>query len=705
MSFFKTSCKHIGRLLYTLWSGTFRIWRIFNIKNFKVLIKAIQEEPLDLIFENFQELLQRGEGQSVYTDKFIDADDNLKAYLLSCRKEAGILKVVVWILARNGLESALLFADDKPLEGNQSAFIKPELLALFSDFSAFQQEGIIIQLPFEQPFANLRLELSDLQGNQINIGIGRLFQYDLQIQTQGFEALLKAQDRLVILLHDWDLPEECEEGALSDVPQIGPSGYKTIFCSRKSNSYLGHDLDKSAIPILERNELSDYLKLQDFDHLLLLSCDTWVPEHFFSELVPYLSDHTPVDVLYFDEALLGAGKTWHSPSLKPVYSPEYLASDNYIGVNFCLSKNLAERIDWFSDMDFISGAYDLLLRAMEQTSHFNRLPGLRLYRPDRDKAYFSKKAQIEVGVRQRHFSGLGISVHSGLVAGSSEVLRPVRRDSLVSIIIPFKDQVELLDQCLRSIFAKTRYRYLEILLVSNNSEEEKTYLYLEDVCKKHAECRWMRWDHPFNYAGLNNWAAQQAAGQFLLFLNNDVEVITEAWITKMLSYCEEEAVGAVGVKLLYPEKTIQHAGILIGIGGIAGHGHKHYPDNFSSYCGRADKVQNLSACTAACLLVRRSLFQEVGAFDDRHLPVAFNDVDLCLKIITSGKRIVYTPFVKLYHYESISRGAEDTPAKRRRAKREIGFFRKKWRKLIKSGDPYYHPELSKRRGDFEQQRR
>ncbi|WP_170110346.1 glycosyltransferase family 2 protein [Flavilitoribacter nigricans] len=603
-------------------------------------------------------MLRRGRGQSAYTDKFLQHDEDLKVYLLDCRKEAGILKVIVWVLARNEIELPELSVGDLLLTAKADTFFKPELSAFFSEFSDFEQQGFLFQLPFNGIFSDLQLGLTDRKGHQVELPIGRFFAYD-----------------------------EAEPELAANSPD---SSNIRLFTHQWASSGSGASIFNP-----------EQFKADGAAYLLLHAQDTVLPPKLLLALQHFLSKHPETDIIYFDEDLLDPDGNFHSPSFKPAFSPEYLAADNYIGPNFCVSFRLAKQLNWFSALDLRSGGYHFLLRTMEITDRFARLPGIRLHRTEQGLVHYTRKEAAEIQVRTEHFAKRGIQLNPGLVPGSSEVLQPVQGTPKVSIIIPFKDQLDLLEQCIQSIFSRTRYPEYELLLISNNSREAKTYQFLETLQQTSPQVRWFRRDHPFNFSQLNNWAAQQAKGEFLLLLNNDVKVITSGWITRMLSYFADERVGAVGAKLLYPDHTVQHAGIVTGIGGIAGHTHKHYPDHFGGYNGRANKVQNVSACTAACLMLRTSVFESVGGFDEQQLPVAFNDVDLCLKIHEAGYRIVYTPFVKLYHYESISRGAEDTGEKRKRAKREIRFFRKKWRNFIQAGDPYYHPELSLRMGNFE----
>jgi GT2 family glycosyltransferase len=248
--------------------------------------------------------------------------------------------------------------------------------------------------------------------------------------------------------------------------------------------------------------------------------------------------------------------------------------------------------------------------------------------------------------------------------------------------------------------SKTEYSNFEILLISNNSEEAETFEYLEDAAEKVPQLRYFEHNVPFNFSEINNWAVQHARGEYILLLNNDIEVINKGWLTAMVEHIQRPEVGAVGAKLLYPDHTIQHGGVIMKVNGVAAHAHRNLHDKSAGYFFRAGVIQNLSACTAACLLLRKSVYEEVGGMDAENLKVAFNDIDLCMKIREKGYLIVYTPYAKLYHFESKSRGSDTTPDKIDRFRAEIFFFQEKWEKFLEKGDPYYNPNLSLKSEDF-----
>ena len=238
----------------------------------------------------------------------------------------------------------------------------------------------------------------------------------------------------------------------------------------------------------------------------------------------------------------------------------------------------------------------------------------------------------------------------------------------------------------------------EILVVENNSQNPETFAYYEEIQKKYPQVRVIIWNGEFNYASINNYGASFAKGEYLLLLNNDIEVINPSWMEEMLGYCQRSDVGIVGAKLYYPDNSIQHAGVVIGMGGIAGHVLCKADGKEYGYNARLVTTQDISAVTAACLMISRSDFDAIDGFDEA-FTVAFNDIDFCLKVRSMDKLVVFNPYVELYHYESKSRGAEDTPEKLERFRKEVRRFRKKWKEILDQGDPYYNPNLTLADGD------
>ena len=269
---------------------------------------------------------------------------------------------------------------------------------------------------------------------------------------------------------------------------------------------------------------------------------------------------------------------------------------------------------------------------------------------------------------------------------------------LVSILIPTKDRIDLLKTCITSILEITNYLNFEILVLDNESKEEATLNYLE-VLSRHKKVKVLKIDGPFNYSDINNRGVKKANGTLLAFLNNDIEITEPDWLNEMVSHAIRPDIGCVGAKLLYPNKTVQHAGVIIGIGGVAGHSFKNFPPKHSGYKHRLQLVQNYSAVTAACLVVKKEIFYQVKGFDDENLKVAFNDVDFCLKVLEKGFRNLWTPFAVLVHHESASRGLEKTMIQKERFQKEVLHMQRKWQSALLC-DNFYNPNLSLDSEDF-----
>ena len=270
---------------------------------------------------------------------------------------------------------------------------------------------------------------------------------------------------------------------------------------------------------------------------------------------------------------------------------------------------------------------------------------------------------------------------------------------LISIIIPNKDHIDDLKRCMDSIDRKSAYKNYEYVIVENNSTDPATFEYYKKLERENERAHVVYWDGVFNYSAINNFAVRESRGEYLLFLNNDVEIITPSWMEEMLQICQQKGVGMVGAKLYYPDDTIQHAGVVLGLGGIAGHIMCKANRDEIGYMGRLVSVQEISAVTAACMMMKASVFCDAGGFDEE-LRVAFNDIDLCMQVRRMGEKIVFTPYAELYHYESKSRGLEDTPEKVARFNREIKIFSERWPEILKDGDPYYNPNLTLRKSNF-----
>ncbi len=438
------------------------------------------------------------------------------------------------------------------------------------------------------------------------------------------------------------------------------------------------------------------------EFVALLDHDDLLAEHALYMVAEELNDHADADLIYSDEDKLDQRLRRADPYFKPDWSPDLFLSQNMIGHLSVFRMSVVRRLGGFRAGYDGSQDYDLALRVVEAipVSHVRHVPHV-LYHwrtasgsvaaaPDA-KAYAVAAAGRAI---EAHCARQGISAE---VVGTLGQFQRVRRHltdprPLVSLIIPTRDRVPLLRTCLDGLLNRTAYANLEVLVVDNDSRDTKTIAYLEDIARD-PRVRVIQHHGPFNFAALNNRAARAARGEILGLINNDLEVISPDWLTEMVSHAVRPEVGAVGAMLYYPSETIQHAGVIVGLGGVAGHAHKGQVRGTPGYFWRATLIQNFTAVTAACMVLRRGVFEEVRGFDEDNLAVAFNDVDLCLRIRERGYLVVWTPYAELYHVESASRGPDNTLTRLPRFSREVTYMQRRWgAKLI--NDPYYNPNLT-----------
>lgn len=413
------------------------------------------------------------------------------------------------------------------------------------------------------------------------------------------------------------------------------------------------------------------------------------------------------DFIYTDE------NTFHDtpadafcPHFKPDYAPDTLRANNYICHFSVFKKSLLEKTGGFRPECDGSQDFDMVLRLTEQAKTIVHIPKIlyfwRAHKGSVAESVGAKPYVIEAAHKavSDHLKRVGLEgeVLDSAVPSMYRLKYKIHGNPLISILIPNKDHIEDLERCLMSIAAKTTYDNYEIIIIENNSTEEETFQYYKKL-EGDPKVKIVYWDGKFNYSAINNFGFTYARGEHILLLNNDVEVIAPDWLQEMLMYSQRSDVGAVGVKLYYPDHTIQHAGIGIGLLTLAGHYHRHFDGNHPGYMGRLVYAQNVSAVTAACMMLPRHVFEEVKGLDET-FEVAFNDVDLCMRVRKAGYLIVFTPFAELYHYESKSRGLEDTPEKRERFVGEVTRFQTRWAKELQEGDPYYNPNFSLNKEDF-----
>lgn len=452
------------------------------------------------------------------------------------------------------------------------------------------------------------------------------------------------------------------------------------------------------------------LALATGDYVALLDHDDELVRHALHLVVEAINQNPSAQILYSDEDKIDEQGERADPHFKPDWNPDLFFSQNYVSHLGVYRRELLQRAGGFRIGVEGSQDQDLLLRCLPHVhpAEIVHIPKVlyhwRIVQGSTALACGEKSYTTEAGIKvlQDFFSAQGredVKVENGLVPNTYRVRYPVPQpEPLVSLLIPTRDKLELLEPCIRSILDKTTYRNYEIVILDNESAEPATLEFFKHI-QADSRVKVLPYHQPFNYSALNNYGVQQAGGELIGLVNNDIEVISPEWLTEMVSHALRPEIGCVGAKLYYEDETIQHAGVIVGLGGVAGHSHKYFPRQSSGYFHRLKIVQNLSAVTAACLLVRKSVYEQVGGLEENGLRIAFNDVDFCLKVREAGYRNLWTPYAELFHYESKSRGAEDTREKVERFNKEIEFVKTKWGELLRR-DPCYSPNLTLAREDF-----
>jgi glycosyltransferase involved in cell wall biosynthesis len=468
----------------------------------------------------------------------------------------------------------------------------------------------------------------------------------------------------------------------------------------------------------------DYIGLLDHDDMLSPDC--------LYEVVTEIN-RSGADVIYTDEDKITADSDNHSdPQFKPDFSIDFLRTHNYITHFLVVKQNLldslcedkacgSEKTLFKSEYDGAQD-YDLVLRLAETAENIRHIPKIlyhwRVSGVSTAGNPYAKSYADEAGLNalRAHIKRCGLNARAehtdmNAIYRVSYLVTETPSLPLVSVVIPNKDHIQDLDKCIKSVMEKSTYKKLEFIIVENNSTEKKTYAYYKNLKSTYDNVKVVRWNRDkkneapsgeasqcgetqnFNFSAINNYGVSFAEGEYLLFLNNDTEIISGDAIERLLGIAMRDDVGAVGAKLLFKDNSVQHAGLIIGPGGFAGPVFTGLRNDDLGYMLRPVTDGNYSAVTAACMMVKKSVFKQAGGYDEK-LAVALNDVDLCLKIRQKDKLIVYCAESLWHHYESKSRGYEENPEKRERFEKEIAYFKSKWQDVIDAGDPYYNPNLS-----------
>ena len=453
------------------------------------------------------------------------------------------------------------------------------------------------------------------------------------------------------------------------------------------------------------------LEMATGDFIALCDHDDVLPPHALYECARAIRENPGCDCLYSDEDKLDMdGGALFDPNFKPDFNQDLLTSVNYICHLFLVRRTLQRAVGAFDPAYDGAQDYDFIFRVTEKAEKIVHIPKVLYHwrcsfnstasNPESKLYAFEAGARAIRAHYQRVWPALKIDdIRKGVDYGIYHTYFHLESEPLISVIIPNKDHSDDLDTAIRSLAEKGTYKNLEFIVVENNSTEQKTSAYYEKIQREMPNVRVVKWPGAFNFSAIQNFGERYARGEYLLLMNNDVELINPDSLREMMGYAQRSDVGIVGCRLLYEDDTIQHAGVVIGFGGIAGHTFIGLHEVQNSYFHRAVTAQDYSAVTAACMLTKKDLFEQAGGFTEE-LAVAFNDIDYCLKIRALGKLVVYNPYALFHHYESKSRGLEDTPEKVDRFNREVAKFMKRWPEILKNGDPYYNPNLTLRKSDF-----
>jgi len=408
------------------------------------------------------------------------------------------------------------------------------------------------------------------------------------------------------------------------------------------------------------------------------------------------------DVVYSDEDMMLENGRCLNPHFKPDFAPDLLLSHNYITHLLILRRSLVQQAGGFRTECDGAQDYDLVLRATEtarRIAHVRRvLYHWRCHRASTSLRTASKPYTVEAGRRAvegalERRGELG-RVDDANLPNYFRVRREISGEPMVSILIPFRDQPRLLEKCVESIIEKSTYHAFEIIGIDNQSADPRTQEAKAKLSGRDSRVRFESYPDPFNYSRINNFAVSRSRGEHVLLLNNDIEILSPGWLEALLEHSQREGIGAVGGKLYYPNHTVQHAGVVVGISGFAGHSFRRLPRRAPGFFNRACVIHNVAAVTGAMLMVKRRLYEEVGGLNEEGLGTALNDVDFCLRLLETGQANVFTPYAEAFHHESVSRGYETTPEKMNRFEKEVACFKERHARVLREGDPFYNPNLT-----------
>ena len=697
---------------------------LFSKKNFKTLSRALRTEPLPLIVNNLFKKL-RGK---IPKNRF--AQDGILLHIDTFVKQRKKLYIIGWVVCADPVEVFLKINGESKFEIKLNT-IRADVNIKFKNIRFDQKVGFTSILDINKQILDAKIRIESLQ-TSVNFDLNpllptkglkdiplrlqyTLFQHQKSSTPKDLAPLsLKYQPLLTIITPVYNTDSKWLELCIESVLNQTYANWELILYDDASsnqdtldqlNSWQGKD-ERIKIFYGSKNEHISIASNKALQHasgefIAFLDHDDTLYENALLEVIKSINKNPNLCLIYSDEDKINRFGHYSGPYFKPNFSIDHIRSNNYMCHFLVIKKSVGDKVGWFQKG--LEGAqdFDLILKVIdqcriEQICHIPKVlyswritPGSTALSFDqKEYALIAGKKAIESHLKRNKIAG---EILNGPWKGAYRVKYAINRNPKVSIIIPFKDQITLLKSCIKSIIKRTDYQNYELILVDNQSQDKRTKKYLNKILRKYNHVQVIKFNDRFNFSKINNYAVQYASGEYLLLLNNDTKVITQGWLSNMVEILQQDHVGAVGPKLLYKDKSIQHAGVVTGIGGSAGHifkGRPNFPQYFTSGI-----IRNVGAVTGACILVKKSIYTKVGGLESEHLKIAYNDIDLCLKIRREGYTITYTPHTELYHYESKSRGYEDTPEKKARHDKEKKYLQDKWGDyLIK--DPYYNPNFS-----------
>jgi glycosyltransferase involved in cell wall biosynthesis/Flp pilus assembly protein TadD len=680
--------------------------------------RAIQLQPhLPLVREKLADALQwqiriySKEAVSLYYQTIEQNPDDVELYhkLLEIQPDAPQLycQLANALVRRHEYEEAIIFYQIalhiKPDE-TEASFQLAKLLQKRNNF-----EGTFQGIPCSSDIYELWLQENSPKPEDFR-------QMAEQVKVFKYQPLIS------IIMPVYNTPKEFLQEAIESVlAQVYPHWELCIADDTSTKPYIKEVLANYAakderIKVVFRSKnghisasSNSALEVATGEFIALLDHDDILAPEALYEMALFLNRHPEADMIYSDEDKLNEQGKRTDPFFKPDWCPDSLLSRMYTCHLGVYRHSLVKQVGGFRVGYEGSQDYDLVLRVTEKTDKIFHIPKViyhwRIHSEStagnhQAKSYAEQAATkaLTDALERRGEKPNQIVSHPDF-PGIYTIRYQIPEYKLVSIIIPTRNLGDVLDRCLKSIFGKSTYPNYEVIIIDNGSDEPETAAIIAAwKCLEPNRFKCYEYNIPFNYSSINNYAVTKAKGDYFLFLNNDTEVITPDWIEAMVEQAQRSTIGAVGALLLYPDHTIQHAGVIIGLGGVAGHSHKYFAAGHPGYVRQLISVNNYSAVTAACLMCRRDVFEKIEGFDEQ-LAVAFNDIDLCLKIMSSGYRNIYLPHVVLYHHESKSRGTENTAEKQRRFQQEIERMKERWKSVI-DHDTCYNQNLTRDREDY-----